>query len=111
MLPTPRPRAAYSIGLPTVEGALRRLFDRHSVSNRTALARLADIARTVAVSPTLESIAVLSGIVLVQTFLSFSLEVELTGMWPWQRGRDGYLDQPVESGRREELSEPIADFV
>lgn len=31
-----------SIGLPTVEGVLRRLFDRYSVSNRTALARLAD---------------------------------------------------------------------
>jgi uncharacterized membrane protein len=41
----------------------------------------ADIIRTVAVSPTLESVAVLSGIVLVRTFLSFSLEVELTGMW------------------------------
>jgi DNA-binding NarL/FixJ family response regulator len=30
------------IGLPTVEGVLRRLFDRYSVPNRTALARLAD---------------------------------------------------------------------
>ena len=45
----------------------------------------ADIIRTVAISPTLESVAVLSGIVLVRTLLSFSLEVELTGMWPWQR--------------------------
>jgi DNA-binding NarL/FixJ family response regulator len=31
-----------SIGLPTVEGVLRRLFDRYSVPNRTVLARLAD---------------------------------------------------------------------
>ena len=31
-----------AIGLPTVEGVLRRLFDRYSVSNRTALARLAE---------------------------------------------------------------------
>lgn len=46
----------------------------------------ADIIRTVAVSPTLESVAVLAGIVLVRTALSFSLEVELTGSWPWQRG-------------------------
>jgi uncharacterized membrane protein len=46
----------------------------------------ADIIRTVAISPTLQSVAVLSGIVLVRTFLSFSLEVELTGRWPWQRG-------------------------
>jgi uncharacterized membrane protein len=44
----------------------------------------ADIIRTVAISPTLVSVAVLSGIVLVRTFLSFSLEVELTGRWPWQ---------------------------
>jgi uncharacterized membrane protein len=48
----------------------------------------ADIIRTVAVTPTLESVAVLGVIVLVRTFLSFSLEVELTGTWPWQR-RDG----------------------
>jgi uncharacterized membrane protein len=45
----------------------------------------ADIIRTVAITPTLESVAVLGGIVLVRTFLSFSLEVELSGRWPWQR--------------------------
>ena len=45
----------------------------------------ADIIRTVAVTPTLDSVAVLGGIVLVRTFLSFSLEVELEGRWPWQR--------------------------
>ena len=45
----------------------------------------ADIIRTVAVTPTLESVAVLGVIVLVRTFLSFSLEVELTGSWPWHR--------------------------
>ena len=44
----------------------------------------ADIIRTVAISPTLASVAILSVIVLVRTFLSFSLEVELTGRWPWQ---------------------------
>lgn len=45
----------------------------------------ADIIRTVAVTPTIESVAVLAGIVLVRTFLSFSLEVELNGRWPWER--------------------------
>ncbi len=45
----------------------------------------ADIVRTVAVEPTLTSVAVLALIVLVRTFLSFSLEVELEGRWPWQR--------------------------
>jgi len=40
--------------------------------------------RTVAVSATLESVAVLATIILVRTFLSFSLELEITGRWPWQ---------------------------
>jgi len=61
----------------------------------------ADIIRTVAISPTLESVAVLSGIVLVRTFLSFSLEVELTGMWPWQR-RPETADTPSDSRRSEQ---------
>jgi uncharacterized membrane protein len=45
----------------------------------------ADIIRTVAVTPTMESVAVLAGIVAIRTFLSFSLQVEMTGAWPWQR--------------------------
>lgn len=45
----------------------------------------ADIIRTVAVSPTFQSVGVLAVIVLVRTFLSFSLEVELEGRWPWQK--------------------------
>ena len=44
----------------------------------------ADIIRT-AVTPTLEGVAVLAGIVLIRTFLSFSLELEITGRWPWQK--------------------------
>ena len=43
-----------------------------------------DIVRTVAAEPTLTSVAILAVIVLIRTFLSFSLEVELTGRWPWQ---------------------------
>ena len=46
----------------------------------------ADIVRTVAAEPTLTSVAILAIIVLIRTFLSFSLEVELTGRWPWQSG-------------------------
>ena len=45
-----------------------------------------DIVRTVAAEPTLTSVAILAVIVLIRTFLSFSLEVELTGRWPWQSG-------------------------
>lgn len=45
----------------------------------------ADIIRTVAVTPTLQSVAVLAAIVLIRTFLSWSLELEITGRWPWQK--------------------------
>lgn len=45
----------------------------------------ADIINTVAVDPTFQSVGLLAGIVLIRTFLSFSLEVEITGRWPWQR--------------------------
>jgi uncharacterized membrane protein len=44
-----------------------------------------DIVRTVAASPTLTSVAILAAIVLIRTFLSFSLEVETTARWPWPR--------------------------
>ena len=44
----------------------------------------ADIIRTVTLSPTLDSLVVLAGIVLVRTFLSLSLQVEIDGRWPWQ---------------------------
>jgi uncharacterized membrane protein len=45
----------------------------------------ADIIRTVAVTPTFRSVGVLAVIVLIRTFLSFSLELEITGRWPWQK--------------------------
>lgn len=44
-----------------------------------------DIIRTVAVVPTFASVGVLAVIVLIRTFLSFSLELEITGRWPWQK--------------------------
>lgn len=45
----------------------------------------ADIINTVAIEPTLDSLLVLAGIVLIRTFLSLSLEVEIEGRWPWQQ--------------------------
>lgn len=45
----------------------------------------ADIIRTVAVEPTFQSVGVLAIIVAVRTFLSFTLDVELQGRWPWQQ--------------------------
>lgn len=47
----------------------------------------ADIIRTVAVDPTLSNLYVLAILVAIRTFLSWSLEVEIEGRWPWQRGR------------------------
>lgn len=48
-----------------------------------------DIIRTVAVTPTLESVTVLAIIVLIRTFLSITIELELEGHWPWQRKSKG----------------------
>ena len=45
----------------------------------------ADIIRTVAVQPSLQNVLVLALIVLIRTFLSFSIEVEIEGRWPWRR--------------------------
>lgn len=53
----------------------------------------ADIIATVAIEPTLQSVLVLGAIVLIRTFLSFSLEVEIEGRWPWRRGRP--RDEPA----------------
>jgi uncharacterized membrane protein len=53
----------------------------------------ADIIRTVAVAPTFRGVGVLAIIVSVRTFLSFTLDVELDGRWPWQSRRDPRPEQ------------------
>jgi uncharacterized membrane protein len=78
----------------------RRIFDRgergealadlRSDFGRSILLGLefliaADIINTVAVTPTWQSVIVLGAIVAIRTFLSFSLELEIEGRWPWQR--------------------------
>lgn len=50
---------------------------------------IADIVMTITVDPTLKSAAALGVIVLVRTFLSFSLEIELEGALPWRRRAAG----------------------
>lgn len=73
---------------PDAYRALRRSLGRSILLGLEILVA-ADIIRTVAIEPTLESVAVLAGIVAIRTFLSLSLEVEIEGRWPWQRaGRD-----------------------
>jgi uncharacterized membrane protein len=44
-----------------------------------------DIIRTVAVDPTLTSVAVLAAIVGIRTFLSVTIDTEVNGRWPWSR--------------------------
>ena len=46
---------------------------------------VADIVRTIIVDPTIESVAVLGTIVVIRILLSFALEVEIDGIWPWRR--------------------------
>ena len=46
----------------------------------------ADIVRTVAIETTLTNVAILGALVVVRTFLSWSLVVEMDGRWPWQVG-------------------------
>jgi uncharacterized membrane protein len=49
----------------------------------------ADIIRTVTLEPTLENVSALGVLVVVRTFLSWSIVVELEGRWPWQLGPSG----------------------
>jgi uncharacterized membrane protein len=61
---------------------------------------VADIVRTIIVDPTIESVGVLGIIVIIRIALSFSLEVEIDGFWPWRRWqltRNGNADAPSES--------------
>jgi uncharacterized membrane protein len=69
---------------PEVYGRFRRYLGR-SILLGLELLVAADIIRTVAITPTLESVSVLGLIVIIRTFLSFSLELEISGRWPWQK--------------------------
>jgi uncharacterized membrane protein len=64
--------------------ALRRAFGGTLLLGLEVLVA-ADLVRTVAVSPTLDNVLVLGLIVLIRTFLSFSLETEIEGVPPWRR--------------------------
>jgi len=55
---------------------------------------VADIVRTVVVDQTFESVTVLGIIVLIRILLSFSLDVEIDGVWPWNRLSES-KDQPL----------------
>ncbi len=76
------------IGLSRREPGVYRQFRRflgRSILLGLELLVAADIIKTVAVTPTLNDIAVLAAIVAIRTFLSWSLELEISGRWPWQK--------------------------
>lgn len=80
--------AAWRLGTrqPEVYHQFRRFLGRSILLGLEILVA-ADIIKTVAVTPTLESVAVLAAIVVIRTFLSWSLELEISGRWPWQKSR------------------------
>ena len=52
----------------------------------------ADIIATITAPLTVQSITLLGAVVLIRTFLSFSLEIEIEGCWPWERARRAGLE-------------------
>ena len=96
--------AVLLLGAVFAGGAFARRLVRHAVfqdayhSLRADLGRaillglellvIADIIGTVAIEPTLKNLGVLAVIVAIRTFLSFALELEVSGRWPWQRAPD-----------------------
>ena len=58
---------------------------------------IADIIRTIVVDQSLENVAVLGIIVVIRVVLSFSLEVEIDGMWPWNKWRVAPDTTPTET--------------
>jgi len=93
---------AWSLVIAGIEIARRVELGEAYVRTRRRVARgillgleflvAADIIQTVAVDLTFERVGVLAIVVLIRTFLSFTLELESTGRWPWQKSH-----QPDES--------------
>jgi uncharacterized membrane protein len=75
-------------GADDVYGRFRQFLGR-SILLGLELLVAADIVRTVGTKPTLEGVAVLAAIVAIRTFLSLSLELEISGRRPRRRGDPG----------------------
>lgn len=63
---------------------------------------VADIIRTIAIEPTFSSLGILAIIIVIRTFLSWALELELEGRWPWQQ--HGREPQPARATELREAS-------
>ncbi len=92
----------------------RQMAERHYETYKIRIGRslllglevvvAADIVKTIAVEPTLMSLAVLAGLVLIRTFLSWTLVLEIEGCWPWKRIPSGTAATGVEGATRHILA-------
>jgi uncharacterized membrane protein len=79
----------------TYHSARRRVDERHYDQYKIRIGRslllglevlvAADIVKTIAIELTFTSLGLLAGLVVVRTFLSWTLVLEIEGRWPWQR--------------------------
>jgi uncharacterized membrane protein len=96
--------AVVSAGRLAVAGCRQDAYDTmRSVFGRAVLLGLeilvaADLIRTVAVEPTLQNLEVLAMLVVIRTFLSWSLDVELEGVWPWRKRELGLSEEGPKPG-------------
>ena len=65
----------------------------------------ADILQSLVIAPTLDDLLILAGLVLVRTFLSISLGVEINGHWPWQ---DTRLEREAKAAEKQRADQPGA---
>jgi uncharacterized membrane protein len=95
-------------GVATRDGSYKRL--RRNLGRCILLGLevliVADIVRTIVVAPTYESVTVLGLIVVIRILLSFSLEVEIEGFWPWNRWRDAHGVRSATSSARTDSVDP-----
>lgn len=83
------------LGWATFAYARQQMAERHYQDYKIRIGRslllgleivvAADIVKTIAIAPTLMSLAVLAGLVAIRSFLSWTLVLEIEGRWPWQR--------------------------
>lgn len=66
--------------------AMRRIFGKSLLLGLEVLVA-ADLIRTISVAPTIENLLAFGLLVFIRSFLSWSLDLELEGVWPWSRRR------------------------
>lgn len=76
-------RYLFQVGQPNVEEGYKHQLGKTLLLGLEFLVA-GDVVRTVAVEPTLNNVALLGLLVVIRTFLSWSLTVEIEGRWPWQ---------------------------